>query len=440
MASDANPGGNVSPEEIIAPHLGPIAEAAAEVEEAQRLQAAAEAKRQKADARVATAGEAVLAATDRLTTLRAAGKAGLATLEDFPATDTLRAQMKIDGHEEGFEDIEGQIEAMNTYAGGENPVVAVAGPMSGEGGSKLIHFLHPYSGEESPAVTITRDGAGSHYLGIAVRESYALDYAVPKYTDLEHSEMFGQARTQVPIDEITFVSETDHIERLFEEREVYQGAPEGLVIYGSEAVGKYVELLAERTERLRPALYGIMSNMGERPHIPPVSHREERQGAEEAFRNALNLYVEDSLSHMANGASMHVGPPNALMTKEMQEFLGITDGEVFQQIMKAIGKNTHPRLVDGSTLVNVGLNQTAESAWNGAWEGLRGQGFAELADTATDPGRRLLAVATLEHDALEKRLTDGSVLNRTERKQFRRALRRRDRVIGIAEESVALLE
>ena len=439
MASDGNPGGNISPEEIIAPHLGPIAEAVAEVEEAQRIQAVAEAKRQKADDKLAAAGESVLKATERLNRLRAAGKAGLATVDDFPAAETLRAQMKIDGHEDRFEEIESHIAAMNTYAAAENSIIAVAGPMNGERGSKLIHFIRPYSEKENPAVTVARDGTG-HYLGIGVQESYGLDYAVPKYTDLEHSEMFGQTRTEVSIDEITFVSDADQIERLFEERQSSQGAPEGLVIYGSEAVSKYVELLAARTERLRPALYGVMRNMGERPKIPPVSYREERKRAEEAFRDALDLYVEDSLSHMAHGASMHVGPASPLMTKEMQEFLGITDREVFQQIMKTIGKNTQPRLIDGSALVNVGLNQTAESAWKGVWEGLRSQGFDELVDAATYPERRLLAVATLEHDALEKRLTDGTVLSRVERKQFRRALKRRVRVIDIAEESVALVE
>ncbi len=409
-----------TPEHAIAPYLGPI-------EEAETDLATAEQERSVAEQRLAAASEAAIKAAERIGTLRAAGKASLSTLDNFPVVHTLHAQMKIDGRIGEFETVSAHISALNAYSRTENPVIAVMGTMAGSDG-KLLHFLQPKAGEtKEPAITIARDESG-HYLGVSTSEGYGLNYALDKYEDLEHSVEDEDDRTDTPVDEIVFIASAEDAERLFEERKRIS-TPDNVVVYGDEALRKFVGLQAEQTERLRPALFGIMHNMGKQYDGPEMQSASEKKGAQRAFYGNLREYVEDAIVNVV--VPQHRGAEEyPLVSREMQAFLDITDAEIAEHVQRRIMMKTTARVYDREVWITTTADPeklvTPENAWKRVWSSLRDKGkgdFTGLALKETELVNSQFVSATIERDVLEEMLNGFGSFSRFERKKFEKALK-----------------
>jgi hypothetical protein len=423
----------ISPDYLARIYEGPIADAALSVDMAHgRLQALHELP-ETDTARIAAVEDALARAELQSDGLRAAGKAAMSTIEDFPPEDTLRAQMKMDLRpQQEIDTLFGHIEALNGHAASGNPVIAVLEPASHEAGSSehgSVYFMIPPQ-DGRPAVGLDRE-EGEHYMSWRASRSYALGPADAMYAKAHPHSRPSDGRVETPIDAVTFVSDARGIPALVKGVDTARlanheaGSAPAAVIYGDEAVDALVTALAKREEGLRPLLYGATQFMGLTYEGPGMTTDAAWHKAAEGFYHDLNRYVVTAIS-TPSMAPEDQSENFTLLSPEMQKFIDISDYTLGARIEDHLRGWAIAGVDHGEPVVKVANVGEVSDAWSAVWSRLRDKGFGELAERMKHPDQRIRGVAAIERQAFVAALDERRMPKRSDRRRIQRAIARID--------------
>lgn len=411
----------LSPDYLVRIYEKPLEEAALSVSfAAHHLEKAQEAADATPES-LATAEQSFAWAERQRDTLQAAGRAALATIEDFPPESTLRAQMKMDLRPQTEIDaVFDHIRGMNEYAATDNAVIAVVSVIDQktsdpafQKGTSTVSFVAP-SREEGPAIKLERDD-GRHYLEMQIDKSFTLALDPHVYTSLRASrqKIFP---IQGAAEQLAFAVTPEDVEHSVAEPIAEGEAP--IVVYGNEAVQRLIELLEESKEGISPLLYGSMHYLERDYDIESLGKSPEAQlRAMQGFQNELDHYISRILNRQDTYSSVYF-EDFILLTPEVQQFIGFTDATFAARVRETIMAWTQ---VGSDTSVGCAAMEDVPTAWATVADRLEKKGFGGIAARMRDPAAKAHGVASIEYAALNEALENTGKLVVPTRRALKRA-------------------
>ncbi|HVV67315.1 MAG TPA: hypothetical protein VHB72_04615 [Candidatus Saccharimonadales bacterium] len=430
---------SMSPAELVEMFSGPLQEAQVGVERATDTRERAVSMLQAAEVRLERTTASETAAKERLDSLRSAGHAALASITEAPASETLEAQMVLDGRDRGeFFDLMNDVDALNHYAYTEqHPIVITTGVRDRKPALSVLELRKRPDLSEPDVAGVHRSKRGNvHSLQLAIRDIFTSIYLAEGALDadsIRRTPRFGSGRSTVevgafeapgaPVDQLGFADTAQEAEALFKFAEENKSLLPQAVIYGTEAVQAFVAALASRYEGARVPFFGIFKELG-----VPYSGEGLAKGSEAAtkaqgdFGKEVQQLVRSVIIYGDNLRQATVDASHWVVSSDMQEFLEVSDPLVAGSVRAEFIDSMVASVIDGKVTVDGVSNEISlDQAWMQVWRIMDEKGFTSLSEKMLDDFYGVLNKAQIRHAVIQKRLSNPA--KRTKRSQ-QRALER----------------